>query len=57
MDKEEKVIFDLGEKLLQNEDWKFIDHSIENMVDPLFGKTVGNQYRKLYEYVIEESRI
>lgn len=52
---EESQVFPLAERVLNEEDWKDIDNAMEAFEDPLFGTTVQQEYRALYDYIRHQS--
>lgn len=55
IDVEESQVFPLAERVLTEEDWKDIDNAMEAIEDPLFGTTVQQEYRALYDYIRHQS--
>lgn len=55
IDVEESQVFPLAERVLNEEDWKDIDDAMEAIEDPLFGATVQQEYRALYDYIRHQS--
>jgi hemerythrin-like domain-containing protein len=55
IDVEESQVFPLAERVLNEEDWKDIDNAMEAIEDPLFGSTVQQEYRALYDYIRHQS--
>ena len=45
---EEETIFPLANQVLHRQDWENINHMIPTIDDPVFGKTVRNDYTLLY---------
>lgn len=52
---EEQRVFGLAESLLDETDWAEIDNRMDHMDDPLFGPIVADDYRSLYEFIVQES--
>ena len=55
IDVEESQIFPLAQRVLTEDDWKDIDSAMEAIEDPLFGTTVRQEYRALYDYIRHQS--
>jgi hemerythrin-like domain-containing protein len=55
IDVEESQVFPLAQRVLNEEDWKDIDSAMEAIEDPLFGTTVQQEYRALYDYIRHQS--
>ena len=55
IDVEESQVFPLAARVLTEEDWKDIDNAMEAIEDPLFGTTVQQEYRALYDYIRHQS--
>ena len=53
MNMEEGSIFPKAKSTLEDSEWRMIDDKISQVEDPLFGDVVLNQYRKLYEGIIQ----
>ena len=55
MDKEEKMIFPLIEKTLNEQDWADVERGLIKSDDPLFGDKVEACYDNLYQLIKSES--
>jgi hemerythrin-like domain-containing protein len=55
MEKEDKDIFPLAEKLLTKEDLQQVADAIERRADPVFGAIVETQYEELYAFIQQQS--
>lgn len=55
MDTEEATVFPLAERTLADGDWEQIDEALPRADDPLFGYTVQEPYRELYERIVDLS--
>lgn len=52
--KEEDQVFPLAAKALRDEDWEEIDVAMEKKEDPVFGKLVAEEYRALYDFLVQQ---
>jgi hemerythrin-like domain-containing protein len=52
IEREETIVFPLAEKALTDQDWAEIDAAI-SADDPLFGAEVADQFRALYQSIVE----
>jgi hemerythrin-like domain-containing protein len=55
MSKEEGRIFPLARKLLAEKDWRAISAAVKKQEDPVFGKTVAEEYRTLYDSLVPQA--
>ncbi len=51
MHKEENDAFPLALRTLRTEDWRAIDAALKLQADPVFGESVAEEYRTLYNYL------
>jgi hemerythrin-like domain-containing protein len=56
MRKEEEGLFKPSLSKLDATDWREIDAETENQEDPLFGKILTDEYRKLYRMILSEDK-
>jgi len=52
MDIEEGKIFPLARLMLTERDWAAIDEEMGQFEDPLFGRAIGDEYRRLFELIV-----
>ncbi len=55
MEKEDERLFPLAEKILTKKDWNEIAQAMKRRADPVFGAVVQKQFRKLYEFIQEQT--
>jgi hemerythrin-like domain-containing protein len=51
MGKEERQVFPTAQQVLNDTDWSWIATAMEAREDPVFGATVEQQFRSLYEHI------
>lgn len=56
MHKEENEAFPLALRALRAEDWRAIEAAVKLKVDPVFGESVAEEYRALYNYLADQQR-
>lgn len=55
--KEERNLFALAKAVLSETDWRDIDEQVDAIEDPLFDAMIGNDYERLYNWIISEQAI
>ena len=54
--KEEKELFALARTTLDEADWRKVNDEINRNDDPLFGKTLDDEYKVLYKVIVAETK-
>ena len=54
--KEESELFPRALAALHNDDWRDIDSQVTSQQDPIFGESVEQEYRVLYDYLKQQGR-
>lgn len=54
-EQEERVLFPQAEVLFSASDWADIGRAFKQVDDPLFGRSPGERYELLYEYLMRQS--
>jgi hemerythrin-like domain-containing protein len=57
LNREEGRIFPLLEKTLSDDDWASVKAHLDHRDDPLFGNEVAEEYKRLYQALIEETKV
>lgn len=52
---EEQIIFPIALQLLTEKDWRHVESKADLIEDPLFGGSVTEAYRALYNYIMQEA--
>lgn len=55
-DQEERLLFPQAEALFTASDWAEVGQAFKEMDDPLFGRSPGERYELLYDYLMRESK-
>ena len=55
MAKEERHLFPTAQQLLNAEDWTWVSEAMEAREDPVFGATVEQQFRSLYNHIRQQA--
>lgn len=54
-DREEELLFPLADEHLAPRDWEEIERTLSAGEDPLFGPVVAEQFRSLYDFILQQS--
>lgn len=54
MRKEEDEVFQKAKQILSDEELAALDREVEHMIDPVFGEYVQQEYKALYDYVLDQ---